>query len=1338
VFLLVLIGLGTLAASDVVGRTTKEITTPPSYYALDIPIVILYDPTDPVTNFTAATLYQNFKQILLHYYLKKYGHQDAVFIHVFQSSLTAVDLGHENLEFREWLTILLSTTKIHHVLAIGNGRAAYEALAGIPSPSRNKGMIYLLEEADHVDAMIMFISVFWVCGEIFLQMKEKDMRYDRLAKDLQVMAAHFFAANIDEVINRENQPVDILGEEDELRKETMLQRELDKKNPPMIKAIDDLPDSYIPPFQIVKVKDPRLVQPGEMISTDPEAVRPEAVIILDDNQTGGDTGGDTSQQQDWRKWGAKDRHGGAHGFNIGSIPEITGTQSAIAKVTDPVLRVILTLGNLLGIGRDTIKLLVEAMAIVENVTGFYAGGFEEGTDLGEFVNSLRTQFPYSDEFLPFFDMIGDSLPKLRGNLDPALSPSEWSLQSWIWLLNTTAQNIGGSLSDWLLNSFNDTFSDIYDSLGSGTDLWGNASNYVQAMLGDMASIYLQEVIDRLYKSLGYSSTEINAAMPLWNATFDFIARLLAETNHTYTATTGWEFTSSMFWTYFPNSTDIVAETPALSRAGALLEYILGLCDFSEAPLRILLQAVLKNTLPPNFTSDWGVFDATLTALIAEIDTAVQAQQTSIPTFETLVQFALANNLQQTRADWTDFITNLILFTASSYNDAFNIPAGFPTVQSLFSQLLDLLETDGIPITNTTRNNWETLTQSLVGILAITYDSDKIKRMMGGTVSGYTNIVFNNMSTFIQDLCGLLLNSTDLSDSAVKQKVTDFADTLLGIYQLLADGKENPVQSVFQTLMLTTAYGIIKDYEGEEIGISYLKSLTQWLLDSYYQEYSEQTFLTPNDNEILTLTLNNIVAAVNLTYYLTTAQPIIMNLIRTRFIITGGTRWFYTQLMTWQERKVQELTITIIRDIYNAITGGNSLLTRAKTKQTLERLGYRERIENDPQFADLRGISIDKNVITVSDDAQARALAQPLQDGAENKSGSESEYEGQFSLPFSYAGKYNIGIGKYLGITLAFNLGIDIDVEFMVEEFSIWLGQQILGGSKDLLNMTASEALWEMMKFLKITPVFFFDGEISAAASAASRVFMKILQFAGKIEIGGGLWIRFSIFSVGTSKALDLSWNVKVIEFGVKFWFAIGITIKLSDIVGWVVGAFTAGAGKAISVLMQMLGLDLIKVTPYFKVYWEIMIGAPTGAAAIDCVMKLIITFGLEIEIGFEPLWGLFSATITITIEIAFTFILDFARLAVGEPWLEIWFDLTIKIEAKLAFFFFSLSVTVLDWNPIHLLLTPKEGDPDPDNPGDFGPDEDKDGLGDIFESIIPGLNKSSADTDGDTLSDKFE
>ncbi|MHA2274102.1 MAG: hypothetical protein ACXACI_19875, partial [Candidatus Hodarchaeales archaeon] len=37
-----------------------------------------------------------------------------------------------------------------------------------------------------------------------------------------------------------------------------------------------------------------------------------------------------------------------------------------------------------------------------------------------------------------------------------------------------------------------------------------------------------------------------------------------------------------------------------------------------------------------------------------------------------------------------------------------------------------------------------------------------------------------------------------------------------------------------------------------------------------------------------------------------------------------------------------------------------------------------------------------------------------------------------------------------------------------------------------------------------------------------------------------------------------------------------------------------------------------------------------------------------------------------------------------------------------------------------------------------GPDEDKDGLGDIFESIIPGLNKSSADTDGDTLSDKFE
>lgn len=1333
--ILSIISLGAVAVASFVGQDAEGLTTSNHQYSLDTPIVILYDVTDRTANLTATLFYQNLKLIYqntlmkpvidsfwLRYYLKVYEQEEvAIIIHVFQSTLADVDLGYERLSWRDYLSILLATKRIHHILGMGNGQAASKALADLPS--RNQHLIRFNEDSDYIDAVLVFIHVIWECSEIFQLMRKKDLRYGLLARDLKYLAVQFFANNFNNILQREYEPVDVLGEEDVAAKEQWLKDRL-KNNPPKITAIQGVPEYYKPPVMLEMVEDPSKVGIGELMSTDPSEVSPEAHIIspslaLAGNETGVET---------------------KAGVSIGNLMEFTGLQSSIAGVSDPVIVALMTIGNILGIGRDTIRLLLDAMKIVENVTGFHAGGFEKDSDLGQFVSDLKTTFPYSDEFMPFFDMIGGALPKLRSNQNASQQASEWSLESWLWLITGYAENVGGTLSDWLLNSLNATFIDIFNALSSGTDLWGNSSNYGQAMVGDMANLYIQEVSDRLFQSIGLSSAEINASRPLWNATFDLVSRLLAERDHSATSGAGWSFASSAFWTYFVNSTDIANEEAVLDETSALLDYILALSGLSEEPLRILLEDVFTDALPGEFTSDAASFISTIAALISEIDVAIQGKETSVSDFQAMIQFTLANNLPQSRADWTNFITDLILFTTSYYNDAFVITGEFPTVHSLFSQYLDLLETDGVPISQTTRKNWITLANSLIGMLAVTSDKVPLKRMIGGTTTEFSNIVYSNVSTFVQDLCGLLFNSTDFANLTVKEKVTDFADTLLGTLQVLANGKENPLQSIFQILMLSSAYGLIKDHYAADIDISFLKSLTLWLLDFIYQEYSDQTFITPTDNKILELAIFNITAAVNVTYTVTIAQPLLVNLMRTRSILTTGTRWFYTQLMTWQERKVQELTITIIREIYNAIGGGESaaasLVAAAKTKQTLERLGYRERLENDPQFADLKGISVEKNVITVADGEQAKAYAgkpgfsPTADDGTDKKQGGDKgnrSYGQMFKLPFSYEGEYEMGIGKFSAFKVAFELGIDLEVEFDLDEFSIFLGQKILGGSKKFQNMTAEDALGEMVKFLKFTPVFFFSIEVSGFGSGKSKLFAKLLKFAGKFEIGGGAWIRLGFISFGTKKALDVTVSFKVYEFGFKVWLMVGIEITIWD----VAGAATGGALAALGKLAKYIGLDLIKVLLYVKLYFEIVIGNPSGPGPLDCVMTFMITFGVKLTIGFDL--GIFALEVAGTIEIVFTFIQDFGK---GTP-IEIWFDLIFRLEFTVTFFFFDIEFE-FEWNPFHIRLTPEPTSTDPDNPGAFGPDSDGDGLGDIFESIIPGFNPNAADTDGDGLNDKME
>ncbi|MHA2496404.1 MAG: hypothetical protein ACXAEI_13050, partial [Candidatus Hodarchaeales archaeon] len=104
-FLLVIVVLGNITAADSVGQATQRATDPIHYYIMDKSIVILYDPTDRYTNHTANAIYTNFKLVYentvlrpvldtvwLKGYLRWRGPSTAIFIHVFQSSLTGVEL----------------------------------------------------------------------------------------------------------------------------------------------------------------------------------------------------------------------------------------------------------------------------------------------------------------------------------------------------------------------------------------------------------------------------------------------------------------------------------------------------------------------------------------------------------------------------------------------------------------------------------------------------------------------------------------------------------------------------------------------------------------------------------------------------------------------------------------------------------------------------------------------------------------------------------------------------------------------------------------------------------------------------------------------------------------------------------------------------------------------------------------------------------------------------------------------------------------------------------------------------------------------------------------------
>ncbi|MHA2498921.1 MAG: hypothetical protein ACXAEL_05065, partial [Candidatus Hodarchaeales archaeon] len=1312
-FLLVIVVLGNITAADSVGQATQRATDPIHYYIMDKSIVILYDPTDRYTNHTANAIYTNFKLVYentvlrpvldtawLKGYLRWRGPSTAIFIHVFQSSLTGVELEYSHLDWHEFFTILLSETRTPHVLGMGNGMKAASALKDFPAHDRAR--IHTVDEGDQTDGQVAFIYVMWECAEIFSRMGRIDARYSALAQDLRYSIVQYFADNANQIMTRSFDPVEPIGVIDaEERAKPITQFE--KENPPTIQAVD-VNTSVKPPLLLYKVPNNQKTRPGTLL--DPS--RSSAVDVL----------GDVPKPE----WGVA----------VGNLPVAgTGLQGPIAGVSDPVLKLLLQVGSVLGLPMDPIAKVIIAMEKVKDLAGFFNGEIQPDSDLGEFLKELRTQFPYSKEFLPYFDLISLAMAKLRSDV-PDLE------DSWQWLIEGFGNLVGepATNSTMLTQELNSTFQKITIALNATENPWIDSNSLVEGLIGNMMDGYLQDILEKLMNdTLGLSQSDTQSIRPIWNETFTWISRLFAERDlyRSLWDDDGWSLLLQTYYDGMATLDDMAADSDILNGTAALLKLMLSTMrvGFSETleeeTTDQMLEEVLYWILPEDIASAEASINATVTELLKIIDNTRQSAETSVAKVSAAIQLALATNLRELRrADWIDFLTKLVLFLTARENDAFLITGEFPTVQSLFSQYYDIIEAN-----DSLAEVLGTITNSVIGILAVTTDETPIKRMMGGRIEGYSNIVSGNVSTFVLDLCGLTLTSTQLANSTFMEKVTEFAEIMLGLLQIIVNGWGNPLQTVFQTLMLTTASSLIKGYQGPDFDISFQKRLNQWLLDFLYRKYKEQTFRTPSDIDIL-FEAKDAYQTNYSAHYEDNVKPIIMSLVRTRNIFTNGIRWFYTSLMMWQERKSQELLVELVRDIYDTLSGGSKLLAAAKTKATLEDMGYWERLENDPQFADLKGISMEKNVITVTDpdspyaedlDKHPTIASAPPKKSGGSGSGTESKYVQQVSaIPLAYHGRYTIRIGTMFSVVVEFHLGLDLILDFDVDEFAVFLAEQIFEGNQ-IWEKSDAELFVTFLQFLTLTPTMYADVTVTAKMKSDNALTSKCIGLFGEFIISGGAWFKLALFTFkGTMEVSDA---FKILEWGFRFSIQLGVKITIIDVL-------TGGTGKGLSEVMKYIGLELLSLTLYIRIEIEIVKRAASKSGPEESYMALTIVLGARLYIGIEL--AIFGISFTATLEIGFTFKQDLAK-PIGA--IEIWFFVRFAFTFKVYFLFLTITIP-FSWEPVRINLTPSPGSKDPNEPGGFGPDGDGDGLSDAFELLIAGLNPDLSDSDGDGLPDKFE
>jgi hypothetical protein len=282
---------------------------------------------------------------------------------------------------------------------------------------------------------------------------------------------------------------------------------------------------------------------------------------------------------------------------------------------------------------------------------------------------------------------------------------------------------------------------------------------------------------------------------------------------------------------------------------------------------------------------------------------------------------------------------------------------------------------------------------------------------------------------------------------------------------------------------------------------------------------------------------------------------------------------------------------------------------------------------------------------------------------------------------------------------------------------------ILDGRSTLQVSSIGDFFKVIFSFFEISPQFKAQLGVKGLDSSKNS-FMQFLMESLGVDLAFSGSAKF-ILTLFTFRNGMFNWEdfFNVIEWAFNIKVEISKTFTLLDFLTGGVG------GGVVSAIAEFIGLDAITIKIYLSLSVDILKRAATADQPEVSTLTIVIVLGAAVHIGFD----LYVVALVLdgSLEITLTFFQDFAA---ATP-MKITLSLVLTLKVKFTFLFASTSDS-WSWSPGGPWdLSPTPSDPEYQNSG-VGFDSDGDGLGDDYESTIPGLDPNNPDTDGDGANDK--
>lgn len=861
-------------------------------YELDKRVAVLYyGNDDPIILGSAVSLYESLRLVYKSIDLIPVGSLDEIkdlplseyiiLIYVFDTSIEGVIIG-ETVSWEDFSTFLLDHPNHNHVLGMGNTNNLYRYLS--PSETIN----VWIEGSDVLDAQLVFIWCIWSVADILETSYDDKSDYCKAGFNIRKLSLKYFVDNIEEVVNRQFDAVDPMGEEDLALK----QQRFDEMK-------ERFPAEITPKFDIREL--PKENRPAMYIKKSTE----EPLGVGD--------------------------------LLIGLLPLESGLQGPIGGIVDILLEIFIGMvGDEINIGEDAMEMIETAFKAIEAILGFFSeGDISVESALHTLFEILQEVIPFGEDLKPYVDLIIDAIPLLRGDFS-AISKIIGRLldlvipEDWQW--------------------FKTIITEILDlSIQVIDEMHNEGGSFLDVLLSVLSERYLDVLIDKFFELIGVDVGEyIDGIKVFFKAIMDFLATFdLKKTIQEYLPdligfiinTLGGGSGASLISTEDAETWSKII--------GILLNLLMSAIGYTDDNLAGVFKDLLE-LLDINFEEVTYAADQ-IQNLIQQINTIIsQAKENAlqnvddfvsniegaINTFKTQTGFKFHTDTTKD-AKIQEMIVSGTTMVAGAINGDFTNKDKLPNLNKTVEFLIDVTEFIIGDIDDTKEVKIVKAINNIVAIIAVISDKDELKQYISSTIDKFKE-QFADPVTLIDNTINFLIKGAESLNmsTSVLEKIRSFAEMGVGFYNIIMSAKENSVQGILQALIQNVGMSLIKEFTG--IDISFVNDILKFIFPDFFGVESSEL---PSAHEMVSKLVNQLdqvpdldstisslgIPGISNTADLKDAVEAILEIIfSAKDIFTDGIRWLFGQLMDWIGGQIEQLINMLLEAITNALNATDLL------------------------------------------------------------------------------------------------------------------------------------------------------------------------------------------------------------------------------------------------------------------------------------------------------------------------------------------------------------------------------------------------------------------------------